>query len=195
MIINENGLTRAIKRAWKAGGYTVLRNGELVMVYSDAWCVVCPREIFPRKALGAIAEHAGFMPDDGEAYRINKGGDQQVENFQIAMDTVKYWQAAGVVQDAEMTRVNFSGYQLLQDMALTEGVRRLHGVSVENLDILEWAVARDRKAVVSNGKRAIYTEDMEAVALGLISGETFAERDEDRKAQIWAELEQTDLRS
>jgi hypothetical protein len=135
------------------------------------------------------------MPDDGEAYHIDKRGNPQTENFQISVDTVKYWQGAGLVQDAEMTRVNFSGYQLLQDIAMTEGVRRLHGVSMENLDILEWAVARDRKAVVSNGNRAIYTEDMEAVALGLISGETFAEKDEDRKAQIWEKLEQTDLRS
>ena len=35
MLINEGGLIRAIKRAYKAGGYTVLNTGNDVAIYTD----------------------------------------------------------------------------------------------------------------------------------------------------------------
>lgn len=37
MLINEGGLIRAIKRAYKAGGYTVLNTGNDVAIYTDHW--------------------------------------------------------------------------------------------------------------------------------------------------------------
>lgn len=37
MLINEGGLIRAIKRAYKAGGYTVMNTGNDVAIYTDHW--------------------------------------------------------------------------------------------------------------------------------------------------------------
>ena len=40
MLINEGGLIRAIKRAYKAGGYTVLNTGNDVAIYTDHWFAI-----------------------------------------------------------------------------------------------------------------------------------------------------------
>lgn len=194
MIINESGLTRAIKKAYRFGGYTVFRRGEMLTVYCDQWCVQCEREIFSRKALGAIVEHAGFMPDDGEAYQISKSGEPQVEDFYMAVDTAGYWSSAEQTQEAEVTTLTFCGYQLMQDVEPdeTEGFRRLHGANLGGLEILEWPVVRDKRAVIADGCRAVYSADKELVSLGLISHRTFQE--EERRLAIWQQLEKVDLR-
>lgn len=193
MIINESGLTRAIKKAYRYGGYTVFRRGETVTVYCDQWCVQCEREIFPRKALGAIVEHAGFMPDDGEAYQISKSGEPQVEGFDMAMDTARYWGSAEQTQSAEVTTLTFCGYQLIQDTEPGEtGVRKLHGAPLGSLEILEWPVVRDKRAVIADGCRAVYTGDKELVSIGLISCPNSLL--DERRLSIWERLEQTDLR-
>ena len=67
MIINEAGLTRAIKQIYKTLGYTVfVHEGEIVLL-SKYWYLECNKSIFPRKALAAIVEQAGFIPDEDEA--------------------------------------------------------------------------------------------------------------------------------
>ena len=54
MLINEGGLIRAIKRAYKAGGYTVLNTGNDVAIYTDHWFVMANRALLPRKVLATI---------------------------------------------------------------------------------------------------------------------------------------------
>ena len=56
MLINENGLVRAIKNAYKAGGYIVNNLGDTMAIYTDAWFIKCHRAILPRKALAVIVE-------------------------------------------------------------------------------------------------------------------------------------------
>lgn len=87
MLINEGGLIRAIKRAYKAGGYTVLNTGNDVAIYTDHWFAMANRALLPRKVLATIVEHMGMIPErdmptsiikdrllweaDGEAVVIN----------------------------------------------------------------------------------------------------------------------------
>ena len=51
MLINEGGLIRAIKRAYKAGGYTVLNTGNDVAIYTDHWFAMANRALLPRRAM------------------------------------------------------------------------------------------------------------------------------------------------
>ena len=49
MLINEGGLIRAIKRAYKAGGYTVLNTGNDVAIYTDHWFAMANRALLPHR--------------------------------------------------------------------------------------------------------------------------------------------------
>ena len=62
MLINEAGVVRAIKRAYKGGGYTVNVRGGVMSIYTESWYIQARREIMPRKVLAAIVEHAGMIP-------------------------------------------------------------------------------------------------------------------------------------
>lgn len=66
MLINEGGLIHAIKRAYKAGGYTVLNTGNDVAIYTDHWFAMGqPR---PAAAQG-VGHHRGTHGHDpGERY-------------------------------------------------------------------------------------------------------------------------------
>lgn len=69
MLINEGGLIRAIKRAYKAGGYTVLNTGNDVAIYTDHWFVMANRALLPRKVLATIKDRL-LWEADGEAVVI-----------------------------------------------------------------------------------------------------------------------------
>lgn len=49
MLINEKGLVRAIKRAYKSGGYTVANLGTDMAIYTENWFVPVNRALISRK--------------------------------------------------------------------------------------------------------------------------------------------------
>lgn len=51
MIIEEKGLVKAIKAAYRHSGYTVLNQGGEVTIYTEGWFVRCLWTKLPRKAL------------------------------------------------------------------------------------------------------------------------------------------------
>ena len=77
MLINESGLVRAIKSAYKHGGYTVNNQGDTMDIYTETWFVKCKRAMLPRKALATIVEHMGMIPDENGPVSIGKDGDPQ----------------------------------------------------------------------------------------------------------------------
>ena len=89
MIINEKGLVKAMKDAYKSGsGYKVVGYGAeddvWISIMTGAWLVQIHMDNIPRKALGLIAEHAGRLPRPNEAYLVKKG-EVQDEIFDMAM--------------------------------------------------------------------------------------------------------------
>ena len=54
MIIEEKGLVKAIKIAYRHGGYTVLNQDGEVTIYTEGWFVRCLWPKLPRKALATI---------------------------------------------------------------------------------------------------------------------------------------------
>lgn len=76
MVINEKALVSAVKDAYAGGGYTVCyRHSGHYVVYCGYWAVEIEKNNIPRKLIGLISEHMGFLPDPGEAYRIMKTKD------------------------------------------------------------------------------------------------------------------------
>ena len=91
MIIEEKGLVKAIKIAYRHGGYTVLNQGGEVTIYTEGWFVRCLWTKLPRKALAIIVEHMGMIPDDGEAMAIEKDDQPQAVMAGIVSDDVAGW--------------------------------------------------------------------------------------------------------
>ena len=76
MVIHEAALARQMKAAYKDGGYIVACRPETVVIMSSAWITEIRNEHMPREALSLMALHLGFLPEEGEAYRIVKGDDE-----------------------------------------------------------------------------------------------------------------------
>lgn len=91
MIIEEKGLVKAIKAAYRHSGYTVLNQGGEVTIYTEGWFVRCLWTKLPRKALAIIVEHMGMIPDDGEAMAIEKDDQPQAVMAGIVSDDVAGW--------------------------------------------------------------------------------------------------------
>lgn len=76
MVVDEKGLTAAMKAAYKEAGYKIAGltgdKGESIMIAAPDWCVVIRKAMMPRKMLGLIVEHMGDIPRAGEAYQVQK---------------------------------------------------------------------------------------------------------------------------
>lgn len=77
MLINESGLVRCIKRAYKSAGYAVAAEGDCMTIYTEQWYIQCKRAAIPRKVLATIVEHMGMIPDT-EPVSIVKDGEPQL---------------------------------------------------------------------------------------------------------------------
>ena len=89
VIIEEKGLVKAIKDAYRYGGYTVLNQDGDVAIYTEGWFVRCLWPKLPRKALATIVEHMGMIPDAGEAVAIDKADQPQAVMDGIVRDDVE----------------------------------------------------------------------------------------------------------
>jgi len=76
MVIQEAALVRQMKAAYKNGGYIVACRRDTTVIMCSVWITEIRNEHIPREALGLMALHLGFLPDEGEAYRIMKGDDE-----------------------------------------------------------------------------------------------------------------------
>lgn len=116
MIIEEKGLVKAIKDAYRHGGYTVLNKDGDVAIYTEGWFVRCQWNKLPRKALATIVEHMGMIPDTGEAVSIEKDDQPQAVMAGIVSDDVTRWMGGEEASMATYVPVMFQGYQLFQEV-------------------------------------------------------------------------------
>ena len=76
MVINEKGLLRAMKEAYKADGYEIeckeVGGEKEIHLETTRWYVMCILQNLPRKVLGLIAEHMGDLPTPGQAVQVKK---------------------------------------------------------------------------------------------------------------------------
>lgn len=88
-MVNENGLVRAMKKAWKDGGYIVTVREDLIYIRYNAWDLIVPVKLLPRKVLALLVEHIGSIPQDGEAYQCRKAYGAQLVAPAIAHDSME----------------------------------------------------------------------------------------------------------
>ena len=91
MVVDEKGLIRAMKEAYKEDGYKVAVEDkadiENVIIAAPLWTVVIQKSELPRKVLGLIAEHLGEIPFPGTAYQVQKK-QTQTEIFSMVAGAV-----------------------------------------------------------------------------------------------------------
>lgn len=91
MVINESGLVKAMKASYKDGYHVAagtIGNSEYMMIvsYGYTWAVAVQRDNVPRKVLGLIAEHLRKIPENGEAYKLQRDEDPQEELYHVATE-------------------------------------------------------------------------------------------------------------
>lgn len=186
VIIEEKGLVKAIKIAYRHGGYTVLNQGGEVTIYTEGWFVRCLWPKLPRKALATIVEHMGMIPDDGEAVAIEKDNQPQAIMAGIVSDDVDGWMGGEVASMASYVPVTFRGYQLFQEVS----GRQAYGVDPTALAIIERVTAEMGTAAISGGRALTWSHDGETVMLEAIRKTTWAWEWE---RTVWEALESVDL--
>ena len=188
MLINESGLVRAVKSAYRNGGYTVSNSGDTMAIYTENWFVKCKRAMLPRKVLATIVEHMGMIPDDGTPVSIDKADEPQIVMAEVASEDVAHWCVGERQDDATMVPVTMQGYQIFQ----TEGGGACWGVPFLCLGMIERDVAEHSAAVVVDGHRLAWSGDGEAVTVGAVRKATSSWAKEWERA-VWAALESVDL--
>ena len=186
MIIEEKGLVKAIKIAYRHGGYTVLNQDGEVTIYTEGWFVRCLWPKLPRKALATIVEHIGMIPDDGEAVAIEKDDKPQAIMAGIVSDDVDGWMGGEVASMASYVPVTFRGYQLFQEVS----GRQAYGVDPTALAIIERATAEMGTAAISGSHALAWSHDGETVMLEAIRKTTWAWEWE---RTVWEAMESVDL--
>ena len=187
MIINESGLTRQIKRAYSHGGYTVAHTEEGLAVYTDMWFIMCATKIMPRKALAAIVEHTGTLPERGRALVIKKDVDPQSVDKENVENTIQEWISANETKDVTMTLLTYKGLQIFQ--AEAEDNLNCYGASQSALEIMEYEACRYRKAVAADRYKLSWYDDGTQVVIRAYSG-LFHKKDQN----LWNMLESIDLK-
>lgn len=162
MLINEAGLVRAIKRAYKAGGYTVNVQGGIMSIYTQSWYIQARRDMVPRKALAAIVEHAGMIPGENEPINIMKDLDPQLVIPETAAEEMSAWRVGERGDDVDMVPVIMQGFQIFQT---AEGAGACWGVPLYHLGMIERDAAEHQGAIVVANDRLLWDDGGEAVVV------------------------------
>lgn len=117
-MINERGLCRAMKSAYRSGGYEVAGGGEENTLYINgySWYVAAPQKQMPRKMLALLVEHVGCIPT-GEAFRVHKNDGAQAIVLSMALQTQNGWAKLLDQEDAteiRQTAMTWKGWNVWQ---------------------------------------------------------------------------------
>lgn len=189
MLIEESGLVRAIKSAYKNGGYVVNNQGEMVSIYTERWYVQCKRVKLPRKALATIVEHMGMIPEVGAPVSIDKDGDPQQVIPEVTVNDMDHWRGGATTDAATMVPVIMQGYQIFQPPG---DAGPCYGVPCMLLGMIERQAAEYGEAAVVDRDRLLWDGDGEAVVVAAVRKATSGWAKEWERA-VWSALESVDL--
>lgn len=159
MLLNEAGLVRATKRAYQSGGYTVSNQGGKVSIYTKVWYVQANREALPRKALAAIVEHMGIIPDEAPVF-ITKDMEPQMMLAETAAEEMSRWRVGERGDDVDLVPVIMQGFQVFQ---AADGP--CWGIPLSCLGMIERDAAEHHGAMVMGEDRLLWDGEKEAVAI------------------------------
>ncbi len=154
MLINEKALARQLKEAWRSGGYRVADLDGLMYIAAYTWAITIRTEDIPRKVIGLLAEHLGYLPDDTPV-RVHKGMDNQtmildeLTKLFIDLDEGNWYPACA-------TNIIWKdSWRLFQ-----RADHNIHGVDIALLDLLNHAGLKGQE-VREDGKATRYCGDEE----------------------------------
>ena len=121
MVVQEKGLLRLMKEAWKGSGYTVAADEgddeDYLCISYWGWKVGIAFDAVPRKVLGLLAEHIGKLPTIGEAFKVQKD-EVQRELFETATapfddlrQCIEHWETHKMMKP---TKLEWDGARLWQ---------------------------------------------------------------------------------
>lgn len=84
MIVNEKALVKAMEKAAASGGYRVCFDSETgeIAIYAEEWFVKVNTAATPRKVIGLLAEHFGYVPEEG-CFEVQKPPKEELAIVQI----------------------------------------------------------------------------------------------------------------
>lgn len=188
MLIHEAGMVRAIKRAYKTGGYVVVNEGDALHVYTDTWYIQTSYSLFPRKALALIVEHSGMIPEANVPTKIEKGEEPQVVMDETIRDEMTHWRTGERGEDVTMTSVIILGYQIYQP----PGGGGCYGLPLECLEMMERDAAEQAAGEVVDGCRLLWEADGETLVIGAVR-KTKSSWAKEWEQKVWAAMEGLDL--
>lgn len=187
MLINETGLTRAVKRAYKSGGYTVNIKDGIMSIYTKFWYIHARREIMPRKVLAAIVEHAGMIPGENEPTNIMKDLDPQMVIPETAEEEMSVWRIGERGDCVDVVPVIIQGFLIFQ---AEEGA--CWGVPLSHLGMIERDAVEHYGAIVVGNDRLLWHDDGEAIAVKAVRKAKSGWASAWERA-VWEALEGVDL--
>ena len=164
MLINESGLVRCIKRAYKSAGYAVAAEGDCMTIYTEQWYIQCKRAA------------------------ILKDGEPQLIMPDVAADEIAHWRTGERTDAVTMATVIMQGYQIFQP----DGGGACYGVSLLDPGIMEREMVEHGAAAVIDGDRLLWRGDTEVVAMGAVRKARSSWAKEWERA-VWNALEGVDL--
>lgn len=187
MLINEAGVVRAIKRAYKGDGYTVNVQDGIMIIYTQSWYIQARREVMPRKVLAAIVEHAGMIPGEKEPTNIMKGMEPQLVIPETATEEMNAWRIGERDDDVDMAPVIMQGFQIFQAEA-----GACWGVPLSYLGMVERDAAEHDGAIVVDNCRLLWDDGGEAIAVEAVRKAKSGWAKAWERA-VWEALESVDL--
>lgn len=148
MIINESGLCKAIKSAWKSGYDVVpnmLEDRLQLTIYGGIWMVRAFADKLPRKALALLVEHSGTIPTD-IALRVIKDVDNQTLLTEVITEDFRLM---GAASPALPIPLNYKGACLYQQddrqiILVNTSALRIFEFPEKGFDVYEKSVARQK---------------------------------------------------
>lgn len=152
MVVNEKGLLKAMKDAYKTDGYTVAVDEADLILKTVPWTVVLHMEEVPSKVLALITEHLRKLPNPGMAYQVKKK-ETQTEMFGMVREEIlNFYTSEKPRRIIRRTELTLGGFPLWQ--AATE--KTVVKVCPDYEDIL----SIDNTVIRLVGDNVLFADDM-----------------------------------
>lgn len=173
MVVNEKGLLKAMKDAYRGVGYKVAAEEDedgtvSIIVAAPAWIAIIEQKNMPRKALGLIAEHVGTIPVPGEAYMVRVKEDTQTEIYGMALrdlNSLREEEQQETARIVKRTNITLGGYRIWQ----------------RQKDLACLMIDPIYEGIIDAGKRSVRTVGENAITVDGLASRVYIFRESVRK--------------
>lgn len=114
-MIYEKGLLKAMKELYKSYGYSVANEHGTLWIVGDSWYVGLRGYCISNDVKSLIVLHFGVMPSNGQAMKVHKGADPQIETMDTLLSGVRELEAADIGPEYRVTPVRLGERVVFQN--------------------------------------------------------------------------------